>query len=117
NDYPNYKRIIQELGKYEFTFNVKEILRKLKKDKENDFFELTIDANAVKIDNEVIECEPSEYPFTQAKFTISDRLMITGLKMLNSEKAKFVFENTRVVGLITDSSKYIMMAKDKCFYD
>ncbi|PMP87095.1 MAG: hypothetical protein C0173_10125 [Desulfurella sp.] len=115
-EYRNYKYVIEGLGKYRFTFDVKESLEKLLQTTD-ETFKLTIAKDVVKINGHITKYKLLEYPETTVEFTISNKLITTGLKMIDTEKANFVFGNTYVIGLIADSFIYATVAKERYYPD
>ena len=117
SSYRNYKYVIEGFGNYKFMFNVKELLDKLLQVTDSEIFELTIAQDGVKINREPIQYQSLEYQEIPVKFTISNKLVTNGLKMIDTEKANFIFGNSYVIGLTTDSFIYATVAKERYYPD
>jgi hypothetical protein len=113
NSYRNYKYVIEGFGKCKFTFDTQDFLNKLLQ-VNDETFSLTITQNSVKINNQSIECKSLEYQEIPVRFTIANKLVTTGLKMMDGE-ANFIFGHTYVIALTTDSFIYATVAKERYY--
>ncbi|PMP87096.1 MAG: hypothetical protein C0173_10130 [Desulfurella sp.] len=112
--YPQYDALIGK-REYSFTFNKQEFLEKLLKITQNhrdgkETFEIIADSSNITITGvggtQTIKYERLHLPLNSKTFKFYNKIILTALKMVEDKEVDFVFNETRIIEMVSDSLKF-----------